>query len=686
MLKFLRKYQMLVLVVGGSLLMVVFLLQPVLERLGPNPMNRTVATIGPNDNPISAGQRQQAVQQVEMLRRIAPVVFDAPVNVDFSQRGREIDHWLLLAREAEAAGLVGETEDGLAWIPELAVEQTRAELVQSLRAQYGNDPAILNTYLNFYLQQPDFVTQLTQQTQAREQRMINDVRRAAASFRETSEDDAAHALSVARGIRRMIDLYNRAPRFPEQQAVAIAREQLDAVVVDHLVLDAASFTSTVDEPTDAQLLDHLETYKDFRPGQGDHGYGYRLPPRAKLAWLMLDAAAVRDTVQIGRVDLFKRYESARSRFPGTFAEERDRVLAELRDERTAELLALADRAIRAEMLRSLMGVEQNGIWYSLPDDWQTPDLSVIADKVVSQLKSTANVDFPRPTVETRNASWLTSSGIRDTLGLGGAAYALGSRRITADALPAFATNREQAGAVLPVQIGVPLFNPAAEDRQGNRYYVTVLDARPESPAESIAEVGRQRLVDDFKQLEAYRRLETDLGHYAELAKTGDLELLRERASEAAGIEPGPQALSVGLNAQVRRTDIRFGSGRTRRDDALNADDARARIVAFAEGAMAPLAEPGSLDLDDAIFALTIPQARSVAVVKVVARRPLTAQEYRQQGVRGVLANAVLEEIESVADIAADYPFSYDALARRLNYRPIDDEAAPADEPAESPAG
>ena len=71
MLKFIRKYQMVILVIGGSLLMVVFLLQPVLERLAPSPLKAKVASLD-DGTVFTRGEIIRAQAAVTLLARSNP--------------------------------------------------------------------------------------------------------------------------------------------------------------------------------------------------------------------------------------------------------------------------------------------------------------------------------------------------------------------------------------------------------------------------------------------------------------------------------------------------------------------------------------------------------------------------------------------------------------------------------------
>src|SRR5690606_24380820 len=74
MLKLIRKFQLVILAVGGSLLMVVFLLEPVLTSFQKSQANRTVARLA-DGSKVSLMEFERARVELELARRVAPAVF-----------------------------------------------------------------------------------------------------------------------------------------------------------------------------------------------------------------------------------------------------------------------------------------------------------------------------------------------------------------------------------------------------------------------------------------------------------------------------------------------------------------------------------------------------------------------------------------------------------------------------------
>ncbi|MHC5003876.1 MAG: hypothetical protein ACYTJ0_12210, partial [Planctomycetota bacterium] len=96
MFKFLRKYNKWILAVGGTLLMIVFLIPQAFTSLsrGAGTLKATLATVGPDGGEeVTFAEFSQIQQEVTVMR---------DVGLQVVQLGRIQDpcHWYLLTREA----------------------------------------------------------------------------------------------------------------------------------------------------------------------------------------------------------------------------------------------------------------------------------------------------------------------------------------------------------------------------------------------------------------------------------------------------------------------------------------------------------------------------------------------------------------------------------------------------------
>ncbi|MBZ0171720.1 MAG: hypothetical protein K8E66_05015, partial [Phycisphaerales bacterium] len=369
MLKFLRKYQLILLAVGGSLLMVVFLLQPVLNRLAPDPAKRTVATIG-EDVKITLGDQVRANIELDMLGRFLPELFTL-LGVEPQSKDKTA-HWMLLKHEADRMGVMGVQQDGEDWIPELAygLVITQVELARRQGQRFTAEEV------------NEMIEAGTRGLQQRRESMMR-------GNRGLNEDVFNQIMSKARGVMRLRRLYDSAPRLSERHAVRALQELGLRVLTDQIVLGPELLLDGVAEPGEAELLAHLEQYKNTRAGNTDvetggneFGFGYLLPARIKLEWLVLDPRRIAEAVSPDPVLVRRRWQE-RNPDGGAFDEARAELENEIKDELVAQIANEADELIRGEILAAQRGFEKEGIYRKLPEDWAAPSYETIAQDIVA---------------------------------------------------------------------------------------------------------------------------------------------------------------------------------------------------------------------------------------------------------------------------------------------------------------
>ena len=245
MFRFLRKYNKYILTVFGTILMVTFLVPFAFTQFlqQRNPGGTEWATLGPDgDEKLSAVDLDRAQRELRLLSAIGQAV---PL---YGKLDRP-EHWFLLVREAQSAGLVG----GAA---------------ASRLAQSGNALAQLTQLSG---ENPRFILE---------------------------------TLAKLAGVSSTIGLYMGdtpyAPqiltsRYSDRRFKHLAQDRFHQVTAQIVVLEA----SAPDEPrafTEAQLTEQMDKYAEYLPGAGEMGFGYRLPDRAKIEWLVVSADSVRAIV------------------------------------------------------------------------------------------------------------------------------------------------------------------------------------------------------------------------------------------------------------------------------------------------------------------------------------------------------------------------------------------------------
>lgn len=671
MLKFIRKYQLIILAIGGSLLMVVFLLEPVLTSFQRSQMNRTVARLA-DGSKITQFELDRARGELELARRVAPAVFlpKQQQGLGLSPGGTtdsddHVYHWLLLGRMAEQAGLVGGAEDGRALI-EL---ELRAELTEAIQA------------LSFQVQQgaispEEAMSQLGQYEASRRVQLDREVAMAAAGSRNTTEDDLWRALARFTGAYRLMQLYLTAPAFSPDGAKAGLKDLYDSVAVNAAIIPGTLLGTGLPDPTEEQLQAFFEPLAGVNPAEHPEGLGYVQPGRMRLGWLVLDREAIAAAVPTDRVEMRKIWEldsrkpEGQRLYPGDFSSERANIERDHRAARTDQLMGEADRVIRGEVLRATRTLERENNRLVLPADWndRRPRLDAIAEAIVERMRD-QGAPMRTPAVEIRDNTWLRSTDIDPLPGIGRSFYRVGSRTIMTRELPTLIDDRGLIES-MGLHVGVPQVDPAAQDTMGNRYYLLVLEHRPAGPALSIDDAGRDRVLADYKSAEGFRLL------------TERLETLRAEATQENGVAGAIESLMADVDlSRVVRPGVLAGirvsaeqitpSFQARFiDPRLNTETFRNAVLQSAEG-LHPHTSPETLEANPRVVAVALPASRSIALARLLAPRPLTDEDFRSAMPAAIDQLGGLMMRRGIDAAGGADPFSFDSLRERFGLQVSD---------------
>ncbi|RMH11585.1 MAG: hypothetical protein D6695_08855 [Planctomycetota bacterium] len=671
MLKFIRKYQLIMLAIGGSLLMVVFLIGPIVQQIGPTLADKTVATMDGGTRKVSIYDRQRAAQEPKIISDVFPFMFGQPsmglpglIQLDPKE---PTDHWILLKTEAQDAGLVGESEDGRRWLEEdlaqvFAIYEKQFEILRD----YGGNMQIAN----FLMSQPQTQQAIAERTTALRTELPTRARQIAGRM-GLPETEVYKMLAEARGVSRLMSRHERAIRPSEREVIEAIKDAHDEAVVDFVLIPASRLVDKDLQPTDEQLKAQFERFRDSLPGQGELGYGYTLPPRVKLGWLTLDREAIASIIRPDRVEVRKRYSENRTRFPGEFEDERAKVEAEIIDEQVRDLMIDADRIIQGRLRAALKDVPQDADgYYQIPEHWGAVTMESLSEAVVQEMRDQREIEFPQPGITYRVDKWFTSEDLSLLPGIGRSYWQVGPERIEFSRLTSLARSLGGSKKVR-AQIRIPIAEPPAVDPDGNRYYVVLFETRPQSPPDSWEEL-REQLASDYRELSAYEALTRQTEELASLARAEGLQAVAARFNsadeESAQNADGPRErnLYVSKWARVRKG----GMGRI---DVNKPVDAQAETQAFYDAVLAravkldPMTPFGEHPPEDSVFAVALPAEQAVVVVHILAYRPATV-DARYRFSRNDMVALSQRQFRSLENLAENIPFSLDAMIKRHDYK------------------
>ncbi len=630
MLKWFRKYNKFIMVVGGALLMVVFLLGNTVQVFMPDPASRVVGTLG--DEKITVGDQQRAGVEVDLLASLMP---------------RQL-RWRL-------------SEEALPWL--LMVEEARRQ------GLYSSD---------------SLSRQLLTDWEVSAQQLIDVKQR----YR-VDEQFILQALAHWQMVDKLQQLVWSPTRPSEPRLRHFARDVNSTVQVEAVVVDAETVVDQVEEPAEAALRDQFNRYRAAAPGETEpYGFGYRLPARVMFEYMMVPRDRVAAEIERAEIEVdARRYymdhpeqfmaepdsaegeeaddQPAESRVK-PYREVREQIMERLHRQATQEKIDKIVAWVQAKLSERIRRLPQEDGFRKLPIGYQPPDYESLAAEVQQEFGIL-------PDVVRLNDQWYALSDVNDIDPVGDAFVTVSDQQVPlADYLT---LTRElgiyEEGSLMPLRLQVGVTGAPLRDVVGNRYFVRVIGADAAHVPQSLSEV-RDRVERDVKLLHAFSKLRSDAGDYLQSAVSDGLDAVAEQF-DAALIEPEPfsrqnyipyrpiirngQFLGYLPDPQLVTPEIEgIGQSQTFVDAVYE----RLQAVRDAGGldAAAPEATVGSVAL---------PERLELVLFRIVDYSIMPEQEFDER--RGELLSALLNVSMKQASQTGGDRLGVQALSQRVNYTP-----------------
>ncbi len=626
MLKFLRQYNQWILAVGGTLLLITFLMPNAIQRCGRDQGPSKTAFANLADGAVYTGADQFEAQQELAVLEPMRDQFITGLGAD-----RSPEHWWLLVREAKAAGLIDSTSSGQSEVERIAASQK--------------------------ISVPQLMSLLMSNTNS-----------------EGKQETVYRALANLAGVRRLVVLASNVDRLSDRRFKnEIARSML-GVSADMVVLDAKSNAAITFAPvTETELEAQFTAFASTAKGVGDKGFGYRLPNRVKLEWVMIPKASIESSIatspQLSTLELKKRfaadpaiYGADASQSPA-FATYEATVRQRTKDELIKLRMDEVAKFIADESALSLRTLKRAGAYYELPADWSTkmPSMQELALVVAKEYA----IDLP--VYQTSGADFISPTDVALIPGLGRASTSKFGTAVRTDALAAAVKEFGADTASAPFQTA--LMSPAMTAESGDLYFFRVTESDASRAPASLADVR----ADVLKDLESVRRYEWLTANQASLVAD----------AVATGMAPlaTKYGTAVEFAAQVREANPQFVQYGVRLPSPLpiigtNAD-ALQRIVD--EAIKLPLTAPTSgVDVADRTFAVDLPNQLTVLVVQITDLAPLSAEEFAAMSSSPQLAGIARDPATAVDPREL---FSLKSLTERAGFASV--RGSDLDTPAEA---
>lgn len=664
MLKFLRKYNKVMMVVFGCFLMVVFLMPGALNQIGRGQLRQTVARL--EGKPVRISDIQAAQRELQLVATILPDmvapatrdVLPGPLSV-FGIRG--VEHWMLLVHEARALGLVGGPRDGQAFLRRYA-DAVNDLYAASLMQRFGS---------------VELAQQIAGSSYEAALNRYNALRVEAIN-KGNPESVVDGTLAKMAGVLRLADLYGGIGSISRAESVMLGRDILTTAVADVVILPAKPAPESEWNFDEEAMAAHFEKYKDKRGSDDPFGIGYLRPDAVKLEWIAVRRQVLVDALR-SRMDpiaVNKLYRQNQAKYGADFNAAKSRVEEDFLNAELKQMYDRASESIKTQIFRSVMSLPSDGQYKVLPPDWAQimPPMAQLAASLTELLTQDLEV-AAEPVIVMQPADWLTFEALGsqpDADGLSdiGQASLRVNESLSVSLAQLVMNTRELApDSALHIQQGM-IYGPLT-DPQNNLYYVRILDTRPEGPPADLAEVA-DAVRRDMALLAAYERI------------SGELETYRAKVVAAGGVGPlmteVPDATTI-LDVLVSRSSVSRDEGAPP-SEALSLIDKEVFRTAVADriASWDPKADISTVDADQRAVAVAVPEAKGAVVAFIKGFRPLTAEQLRENGSL-ILSRARQADRER----QTQSPLSFEAMVERHRFEVIEARSSPSDSSGEGEA-
>lgn len=643
MFKLLRQYNQWILVVGGTLLLVAFLMPSAIQSCAQQSAvsGAPWATYGDGKeltgHDLDRARKELAI--VDLLRQ------NSSGTDPISAIGAHEDpaHWWMLSEEAARAGLVGGPGEGEAVLSAVAANNT------ALGTPTTTDTVIRNLMVASGSNR-DFVLETT---------------------------------AKWRGAVRLISLNQSVDRISDKRLEQFVARGVLGMSGDIVVLDARTNATIptglpADASLDAKLEEQLKKFAD-KPAparKGKESFGYRLPDRVKLEWMSIPKSAVESTVlnspELQSLALRKRFAQDPAKYgadPATspsFSAFESTVRT-----RTVEELTTAKLEEIAKFASDQLGLAQRSLkrrnsYFELPEDWsaQLPPFGALASSIAEEFGIAA------PEVKTSGDAPITIEAVQQLEGLSRAGTQRFGNMMRATQLIAGAKELSNPNIAAPIQARVA--GPALTDPAGDVYLFRITEAMPSVPATDLAAV-RDTVLADVMSLERFQWLQQNEAALAQQANAEGLRALAEKYGS-----------KVDFATQIRQYEPNFMSAGMRFPSSIPGLEGDSDVIAqlVDKASVLPLTvDLATIPAENRTFVVSSPDSLSLVVMQVSELFPVSRETMTGLIAEPGIARAVRDPADG--NLVAEM-FTFDALASRLNFKRVRTEGE--EDPDAKPEG
>lgn len=653
MLKFFRKYNTWMLGIGGSLLMIVFLITPVMSMFKKDPNKFALGTYDGGE--LTVGERKNAELEL-MALRYCRLIFDP----DGDPSADNAKRWALVLADAHRLGLNASFSE----VRSLQIDAGLSDAdVERLAARFSGTPSFIRQAMRHWL--------IVQQ------------------YKELMAGQA-HLSGRARA-----DLIRQAVANPQQavifQALALGWSRMSRPLEEHFVQDlgasvtgravvipADQFLEDTPKPSDEQVQQLFGQYKTDLPGEGQpYPFGYRIPDRVKLEYMVFSLDEAKRHVKVTEADALAYYRANPDKYRGAgkdaevkpYNDVRSQVIQDVTDQQAFDMVQNMAKSAQALFFEDTRSLSKQDGYRVIENPAKLSSMRQVAESLEQEYGLLPQVRFANsggwvnaqdlPTLPGIGDSWLAFHEDAYKPELSFKNYVLSDRELLPKEDNPLLTDRLQAN----------LAGSTLRDPQGSRYIFRITEAQPTRVPE-LDEV-RPQVEEDAWQLAAYKRLVSDSKMWLNQAVADGLKAVAGNAHTAVTDLPACQRRSLLLNGQLTLPHL------------PSIGQSEAFIDAYFKTAVSSQRQGdlSALPSEDVTGVVGLDQQLALAVYRVDDYQPITHAQFKQQSTNPYNKVYIDKVLIGMNPMSIDNPLSYEALVKRLNYK---EASRSADEEGQAP--
>lgn len=720
MLKFFRKYNRVILVVGGCILMIAFLLPTggqMTGMFGGGPGEEPVGEFG--DHTITRNQEVMANREVQLLGRLPYV--NLLTNLTYGDDRNAGLRYELLLREAQDLGLDAGADDVAAAIAASGIN------VNKLAADLKTQPEYIHEVIRRWLVTEQLRALLMGESQSANLDLPKDLTSASLAATLASGDSPG----VNRILAARVAEAQASPYIQMMQAQGVDPRQIQMRVYSAVASEVQARRGRVSEPLlehtlqdlsasvegdlllvrAADVLDQrlpgeavppagealvkelFEKYRDDLPGEGEpYGFGYKRPAQVRVQWLTVRPSQIEPTIQVSAAEALEEYR----RDPGQYASLWDgqadvstpdraaleRVRKSLRRRRAFEkardVLQAAQRVMREQL-----PTERDGLYAKIGDDFQPMPLASVVERLRERYPDVrvevTSTPEPVPVTALAGIEPLGTSRVVRSRSAGFPAYAQSARELSPEDDNPLVPLALQAKGPSELMISVAP-RTDEEGAKGDELHVfRLIEVEPAKVPESLAAVD-ERVRQDAQRLAMYRQMKSNQGEWVKRAvEAGGLQALGQQVGHQ------PRALLMGSGEMMGMEGVEASAAPLRRraptggrggvEVPMIPDIGRSetlvdalfdRAMTLQQEAAASKGDLAALPLGQRLGAVPVEEKLGLAIYRIDAYRPVPRalfEQVRREPNAAAGVTAALPTLE-----AAD-PLDAKEVERRLGFVP-----------------